>query len=240
MALFITGFVVAILLEVFLSRFWWKGDKKEVESGAVVMSAEEVEHCEEERAKLKSSVLDKEREISHLHARVAMLEEETDRVARAQAAASKVESVDTKEVPVAEAKKASKPAPKAKAATKKTAKSDAPKAEKKPASKPKTVSKKKAATPKKASKTSPSEGGDQLRQIAKIKAVGPKLAEILAGSGFDSVEKIVSATPPELSAALQKAGGRYAKIDPSTWSEQGKLILAGDTAALKKLQATIG
>ncbi len=266
MALFIAGFLAGLFLEVVLFKFWWKGDKSSEDSDVVVLSAEEAEHCEKERTSLRNSVLDKEREISHLHARVAMLEEETDRIARAQAAAQKVASAtaaavptntarvpgeqkaDTQPPPAAKpaeqpekAKKAvtAKPKPKPKAVKKSaTASKPASKAEKKPAAK-KAPAKKVAAKSAAAKPAGGASKASNLRQLAKIKGVGPKLAEIMAAEGFDTVEKVVAGSVDELKAVLRKAGSRYANLDPSTWAEQGKLILAGDNAALKKLHASL-
>ena len=251
MALFIAGVVAGLVVEWLLYSFWWKSRKSAAED-VVVMTVSEAEKCANERSTLKTSVLDKDLEINHLHARVAMLEEVSDRTAQVRA------GVKQSDVATATVDKNAAPAPsKAKSAPKKSPKPSAAKPKIKPTVKkepvakkelvakaavsaPKAAPKKKLAVKKDVEKAAqPQDSAANLRQLAKLKGVGPKLAELLSASGLDSVEKISTAKNAQLKAALETAGGRYANLDSSTWAAQAKLISTGDTAGLKKLQATL-
>ncbi len=227
MALFVAGMVVAWFVEWLLLTFWWN-PKKAALKEAVATTASDVENYREERSTLKNSVLDKDRQINHLYARVAILEEATDRVARQQAAAEKVEAATVAhEREEVAAVKAVKPK-----------EADAPPS--KPAqemSASKLPQKPEVSIP----KASFSEKGEEveLQRLAKLKGVGPKLAELLVASEVDSIQKVANVKSEELEAVLLKIGGRYAHLDSSRWAEQAKLIVAGDSVGLKELQASL-
>jgi len=78
--------------------------------------------------------------------------------------------------------------------------------------------------------------GDDLK---KIEGVGPKLAEILAGAGFDTFAKMASSTAEQLREVLVSAGSRYKMFDPTTWPEQAGLAAEGKWDELKELQGKL-
>ncbi len=120
------------------------------------------------------------------------------------------------------ASKKAKPAPKKEASPKQDAapqKVAAVKEEKKPAKK---------AAPKKAAKA------DDLK---KIEGVGPKIASILAESGYETFAKLAKADPEKIrEILLEKGGKRYAMHDPTTWPKQAEMAAAGQWDELKKWQ----
>ena len=61
--------------------------------------------------------------------------------------------------------------------------------------------------------------GDDLKTI---EGVGPKLAEILANAGIESVSALANSTPEKIKEILAEAGTRYASKDPVPWIEQAK------------------
>lgn len=75
--------------------------------------------------------------------------------------------------------------------------------------------------------------GTELRMIA---GVGPKTQELLDAAGFQTLEQVAKADPKGLKAVLDAAGSRFALIDPESWPQQARMILAGDAEGLRKIQ----
>ncbi len=125
------------------------------------------------------------------------------------------------------ASKKAKPAPKKEASPKQDA---APQKiaeiqeEKKPAKK---------AAPKKASAKKVAKADD----LKKIEGIGPKIASILAESGYETFAKLAKADPEKIrEILLEKGGKRYAMHDPTTWPKQAEMAAAGQWDELKKWQ----
>ena len=145
------------------------------------------------------------------------------------------------------AKKATKPAtkkaaPKAKAsenktAAKPTATKTAAKKEtaKKPAAKKDTAEKKptakKAATKKAAPKKSSTKD-----DLTKIEGIGPKAAEALTAAGLATFADVSKSTPTKIKKILDESEGKFAAMDPGTWTKQAKLAAADKWDELKKWQ----
>ncbi len=75
--------------------------------------------------------------------------------------------------------------------------------------------------------------GTELRMIA---GIGPKTQELLNAAGFQTLDHLAAADPKELKAVLDAAGSRFALIDPESWPQQARMILAGDAEGLRKIQ----
>ncbi len=120
------------------------------------------------------------------------------------------------------------------------AKAEAPKAEKTKAEAPKEkeaeAEEPKAEAPKKQAKPADAGKPDNLKVLD---GVGPKLAEVLAESGYATYDSIASATVDQLQAVLEKAGSRYKAFDPTDWPQQAKLAAEGKMDELKELQAKL-
>ncbi len=76
-------------------------------------------------------------------------------------------------------------------------------------------------------------GGDDLR---KIEGIGPKIAELLAGSGIDTFEALSKTDSSKIAEILAEAGSRYKMHDPTTWPKQAALAAEGKWDELKKWQ----
>ena len=147
----------------------------------------------------------------------------------------------TDEKPLAKAKKASAPAPKAKeapkAALKKEAK-EAPKAALKKEAKeaPKAAVKKEAKEAPKAAvkkETKAKSAGDNL---TKVEGIGPKIKEILWNAGVMTFADLAAKSADEVKEILLAEGTRYNRIDPTTWPAQAKMAAAGEWDKLKEWQ----
>lgn len=73
----------------------------------------------------------------------------------------------------------------------------------------------------------------QEDDLTKIVGVGAKTAQVLVEAGYVTYASIADANKAELVAVLEKAGGRIAKMDPTTWKEQAVFAASGDWASLK-------
>jgi len=144
--------------------------------------------------------------------------------------------------PAAKKPAAKKAAPKAKAsekktATKPTATKTAAKKEtaKKPAAKKDTAEKKptakKAATKKAATKKSSTKD-----DLTKIEGIGPKAAEALTAAGLATFADVSKSTPTKIKKILDESEGKFAAMDPGTWTKQAKLAAADKWDELKKWQ----
>ncbi len=73
--------------------------------------------------------------------------------------------------------------------------------------------------------------------LKKIEGVGPKIASILAESGYETFAKLAKADPEKIrEILLEKGGKRYAMHNPETWPKQAELAAAGKWDELKKWQ----
>ena len=154
--------------------------------------------------------------------------------------ATKKDTKPTK--PVAKKPATKKAAPKAKAsenktAAKPTATKTAAKKEtaKKPAAKKDTAEKKptakKAATKKAAPKKSSTKD-----DLTKIEGIGPKAAEALTAAGLTTFADVSKSTPTKIKKILDESEGKFAAMDPGTWTKQAKLAAADKWDELKKWQ----
>ena len=113
---------------------------------------------------------------------------------------------------------------KAKPVAKKTAKAPAKVAE---------VKEVKPATKKAPAKAKVAKADD----LKKIEGVGPKIASILAESGYETFAKLAKADPEKIrEILLEKGGKRYAMHNPETWPAQAEMAAAGKWDELKKWQ----
>lgn len=75
--------------------------------------------------------------------------------------------------------------------------------------------------------------------LKKIEGVGPKIADILADSGYETYAKLAEADVDDIKAILEEAGSRYKMHDPTTWAEQAKLAAEGKWDELKEWQDSL-
>lgn len=209
---FLIGVIVGWVIEWLLYQFWWKPKQP-------ATTASSATDFSQERTRLNDRISDKDAEISHLKARIAILEDRGPASKSVKPAA-----------PAKKAEAAKKPAPKKTTAKPKTVAK--PKAAAKPntATKPKAASKPKAAAKPKTAKT------DDLK---KVSGIGPKIAELLKADGIDSFAKLAKVDIAKIQGILKTAGPRYALADASSWSEQAQLLDEGKLDALEMLQASL-
>jgi len=86
MGVFFLGVLVGWAIEWAFFTFFWKPNQNESNAGDV---NEIHKDCEKEHQALLTTLQDKDRDIAHLRARVANLQETADRSARQQASAEK-------------------------------------------------------------------------------------------------------------------------------------------------------
>ena len=73
--------------------------------------------------------------------------------------------------------------------------------------------------------------------LKKIEGIGPKIASILAESGYETFAKLAKADPEKIrEILLEKGGKRYAMHNPETWPKQAELAADGKWEELKKWQ----
>ncbi len=72
-----------------------------------------------------------------------------------------------------------------------------------------------------------------------IEGIGPKIAALLAQNGITTFVALADASSEQLRTLLLAAGRRFAVSDPTTWPAQAALAAAGDTDALKAMQADL-
>ncbi len=95
---------------------------------------------------------------------------------------------------------------------------------------------KKEAAPKK--KTAPKKKAEAKKgdDLTKIEGIGPKVAELFTENGIASYSDLAAKSADQLKAILTPKGGRYAAMEPGTWSEQAKMAAEGKWDELKKWQ----
>jgi predicted flap endonuclease-1-like 5' DNA nuclease len=69
-----------------------------------------------------------------------------------------------------------------------------------------------------------------------IEGIGPKISDFLVSQGITNWKKLSECDPDELRDLLDKSGGRYRIIDPSTWPKQALLAAQGNWQELIELQ----
>ncbi len=210
MGAFFLGMLVGWAIEWIFFTYFWKPSQDE----AMAMAADGIdEDCEKERQKLLSNLRDKDRDISHLQARIANLQEATDRSARQQ--------VNT-EKPASKASSAAAPA------TPVASESTPPKVStpSKPMTQPVT-------------RPAPSKRQAGKDDLKKVSGIGPKISELMRAEGIDSFEKLAKTDMLTLKSILEKAGTRYATADPRSWPKQAELLNAGDKEGLEKFVAEL-
>ncbi len=217
MGAFFLGILVGWAIEWIFFTYFWKPNQNEASTEA---ASEIHKDCEKERHELLMSLKDKDRDISHLHARIANLQEVTDRVARQQASAEKSAATASSGSSKAAEKQKAKPKP---AAPTPTAPKDS---SSKPVTQPVT-----RPVPRK----SPA-GKDDLK---KVSGIGPKISDLMRAEGIDSFAKLAKSNMATLKSILEKAGTRYATADPQSWPKQAELINSGDNEGLEKLVAEL-
>ena len=217
MGAFFLGILVGWAIEWIFFTYFWKPNQNEANSRA---ASEIHKDCEKEHHELLVTLKDKDRDISHLHARIANLQEVTDRSARQQASAEKSAATASSGSSRAAAKQKAQPKP---AAPTPTAPKDS---SSKPVTQPVTrpVPRKNPA------------GKDDLK---KVSGIGPKISDLMRAEGIDSFAKLAKSNMATLKSILEKAGTRYATADPQSWPKQAELINSGDNEGLEKLVAEL-
>ena len=72
---------------------------------------------------------------------------------------------------------------------------------------------------------------DDLR---KLEGIGPKVAGVLSGAGYDTYAKLAAADAEAVRGVLKEAGLHM--MEPAGWIEQAELAAKGDEEGLAKLQ----
>ncbi len=80
---------------------------------------------------------------------------------------------------------------------------------------------------------SPSKAADDLTII---EGIGPKASEALIEGDIKTFSKLSKSTPEALKEILEKSGGHFNAIDPTTWPQQAELAAADKWDELKELQ----
>lgn len=75
--------------------------------------------------------------------------------------------------------------------------------------------------------------------IEAIEGIGPKIAELLRGSGIASFAAIAATPMDKLVAILDAAGPRFRLANPGTWVEQAALAAKGDWDGFDKLKTEL-
>ena len=215
MGVFFLGVLVGWAIEWVFFTFFWKPNQNESNAGDV---NEIHKDCEKEHQALLTTLQDKDRDIAHLRARVANLQETADRSARQQASAEK------------SATSASAVVPPSQAAVPKPVES---KAEEPKTTAPKATSSKPVTQP--VTRPAPRKRQAGKDDLKKVSGIGPKISELMQAEGIDSLEKLAKSSMSTLKGILEKAGTRYATADPTSWPKQAELLNAGDKVGLEKL-----
>lgn len=72
--------------------------------------------------------------------------------------------------------------------------------------------------------------------LTKIEGIGPKTLELLNENGITSFRDLASSSQARLQELLSNAGGAFATMNPSTWTQQSQLAVDGQWDELKSLQ----
>lgn len=71
--------------------------------------------------------------------------------------------------------------------------------------------------------------------LTKLEGIGKKMSAALKAAGFDTFEKVASASETDLRAAIQQAGMNFSPSLP-TWAKQAEFAVRGDWDGLKAYQ----
>lgn len=74
-------------------------------------------------------------------------------------------------------------------------------------------------------------------KLTSLVGISPKVVRVLSGVGITTFAGLADVDYGKLKSALGAAGYKY--MDPSGWIDQARLVVKGDTAGLKKLQASL-
>ncbi len=72
--------------------------------------------------------------------------------------------------------------------------------------------------------------------LKKVEGIGPKIAEILNGSGITTFAALAAASADSIKETLANAEGNFAAHDPTTWPAQAKMAADGEWDKLKVWQ----
>ncbi len=81
-----------------------------------------------------------------------------------------------------------------------------------------------------------STAGGPKDDLAKIEGIGPKVEELLNGSGIHTYQELANASPDQIRNILTAAGGAFVAHDPTTWPQQAAMAAAGQWDELKVWQ----
>jgi large subunit ribosomal protein L17 len=73
----------------------------------------------------------------------------------------------------------------------------------------------------------------QPDDLTVIEGIGPKVDQLLQAAGIQTYAQLAEASTESLKAILEPAGLRM--MDPSSWSEQARLLSRGDMEAFQEL-----
>jgi len=73
-------------------------------------------------------------------------------------------------------------------------------------------------------------------ELTKVEGIGPKVSELLNGSGIATFQNLADASADSIKETLTEAGGVFASMDPTTWPQQAALAAAGQWDELQTLQ----
>ncbi len=78
--------------------------------------------------------------------------------------------------------------------------------------------------------------GTEPDDLTKIEGIGPKISELLQGSGITTFARMATVDVERLEQILDGAGRRFNMADPETWPMQASLAAAGRWGVLETLQ----
>ncbi len=258
MAMFLLGILFGWVIEWLLYTFWWQPRQARREADRV---AEARRACEAELGQLKERLQDKDRELSHLAARVAHLQQaaeqaeaagtesaaQTEAGAAAEAETAAQAESEAEPDTVAEAASEAAAAPEPEAAAEPEAEPEADDAAEAPSAASDSASEaaqaedrpsgpESAGQPAPEPAAAPDRPADP-RSLQAVSGIGPKIASVLAAAGIDSLERLAETPVDELRRTLEAAGSRFALASVESWPEQARLLAAGDEEGLQRLLA---
>ena len=82
----------------------------------------------------------------------------------------------------------------------------------------------------------PSTDSEAKDNLTKIEGIGPKVQELLQGSGIYTFTALAGANADQIKEILAGGGSRYQMMDPTTWPQQAQLAAEGKWDELEVLQ----
>ena len=92
------------------------------------------------------------------------------------------------------------------------------------------------ATEAKAEEAPKAKAAKKGEDLTKIEGIGPKAAVVLNEAGILTFDALANTTSDAIKEILEKSGGHFNAMDPTTWPEQAALAAAGNWDELKTLQ----